>query len=188
MPSRFERKPEVGFVASPTSGGFVPQGGSTSGAPGHRQGGFGQGGDSRYIDGHATGHGCRRGNTCWRTDGGWIDGQRSRPRETGCQPGNRLLTSGRIPWTQLGLARRDTACHGDCSTDSRGLAARSVDHSARSWRSDSRPIVVLVEGRMVDEIDEFVSKIWDRIEDWGIAVAGGYWKPVLHMSRGPGRR
>lgn len=43
------------------------------------------------------------------------------------------------------------------------------------------PVVVLVEGSMVDDIDEFVSKIWDRIEDWGIAVAGGYWKPVLHI-------
>ena len=44
------------------------------------------------------------------------------------------------------------------------------------------PDVVLVEGAMVDEIDGFVSNIWDRIELWGIAVAGGYWKPVLHVN------
>ena len=44
------------------------------------------------------------------------------------------------------------------------------------------PDVVLVEGAMVDEIDGFVSNIWDRIETWGIAVAGGYWKPVLHVN------
>ena len=37
---------------------------------------------------------------------------------------------------------------------------------------------------------EFVSKIWDRIEQWGIAVAGGYWKPVLrrHVAQGADER
>jgi hypothetical protein len=44
------------------------------------------------------------------------------------------------------------------------------------------PEVVMVQGDMVEEIDEFVSKVWDRIEQWGMAVAGGYWKPVLHVT------
>ena len=34
---------------------------------------------------------------------------------------------------------------------------------------------------MYDEIDSLISKIWSRVEEWGIAVAGGYWKPVLNV-------
>jgi hypothetical protein len=44
------------------------------------------------------------------------------------------------------------------------------------------PQVVLVDGEMHDEMDELVSRIWDIIEEWGIAVAGGYWKPVLQVT------
>jgi hypothetical protein len=44
--------------------------------------------------------------------------------------------------------------------------------------------VVLVTGSMRDEIDALISKIWDRIDSWGIAVAGGYWKPVLKVNVG----
>ena len=30
------------------------------------------------------------------------------------------------------------------------------------------------------------SKLWARVESWGIAVAGGYWKPVLNVQVTPG--
>ncbi len=49
-------------------------------------------------------------------------------------------------------------------------------------RGEARaPELVMVEGSLMNSIDGFVSKIWDRIEQWGIAVAGGYWKPVLNV-------
>ncbi|MFM9114545.1 MAG: hypothetical protein ACKOU6_00090, partial [Planctomycetota bacterium] len=34
--------------------------------------------------------------------------------------------------------------------------------------------------------EEFVAAIWKHTERWGIAVAGGYWKPVLSVEVSPG--
>jgi hypothetical protein len=45
---------------------------------------------------------------------------------------------------------------------------------------------VHLEGALEDNIDSFVSEIWDHMERWGIAVAGGYWKPVLKVEVRPG--
>jgi hypothetical protein len=54
-------------------------------------------------------------------------------------------------------------------------------------RNDSaRPHVVTLEGPMRQSIQEFVSGVWNRIERWGMAVAGGYWKPVLRVRVAPG--
>ena len=39
---------------------------------------------------------------------------------------------------------------------------------------------------MVDSIDDFVSSVWEHMEQWGIAVAGGYWKPILRVEVGRG--
>jgi hypothetical protein len=44
------------------------------------------------------------------------------------------------------------------------------------------PEVILVEGAMTDEIDAFVSLLRQRITTWGMAVAGGYWKPLLRVT------
>jgi hypothetical protein len=48
------------------------------------------------------------------------------------------------------------------------------------------PRVIPVKNELVHSVDEFVSAIWEHVEQWGIAVAGGYWKPVLHVHVGPG--
>ena len=48
------------------------------------------------------------------------------------------------------------------------------------------PRVIAVPGNMVGSIDDFVSAIWEHMELWGIAVAGGYWKPELHVDVGYG--
>ena len=37
-----------------------------------------------------------------------------------------------------------------------------------------------------DSIDEFVSAVWVRIESWGIAGRGMYWKPVINARIAPG--
>jgi hypothetical protein len=39
---------------------------------------------------------------------------------------------------------------------------------------------------MFDEVDTLISKLWARVESWDVAVAGGYWKPVLHVQVTPG--
>jgi hypothetical protein len=39
---------------------------------------------------------------------------------------------------------------------------------------------------MQRSIEQFVSAIWDHTDEWGIAVLGGYWKPVLKVQVYPG--
>ncbi len=50
-------------------------------------------------------------------------------------------------------------------------------------KGESRtPTVVLIDGPAVEEVDSLVDKIHELIDSWGIAVAGGYWKPVLNIA------
>lgn len=46
-------------------------------------------------------------------------------------------------------------------------------------------VVVPFRGSVRGTIDEFVSAVWKRIDHWGIAVAGGYWKPILKIDVAP---
>ena len=39
---------------------------------------------------------------------------------------------------------------------------------------------------MFEEVDTLISKLWARVESWDIAVAGGYWQPVLNVHVTPG--
>ena len=48
------------------------------------------------------------------------------------------------------------------------------------------PKVVAAPGQLADVMDEFVSAIWKHMDQWGIAVAGGYWKPELRVQVGSG--
>ena len=43
------------------------------------------------------------------------------------------------------------------------------------------PIVVRIEGKMQQTIDPFVAALHQYIDGWGLALAGGYWKPELHV-------
>jgi len=43
------------------------------------------------------------------------------------------------------------------------------------------PIVVRIEGTMQQSIDPFVAALYQHIQRWGLALAGGYWKPELHI-------
>ncbi len=43
------------------------------------------------------------------------------------------------------------------------------------------PIVVRIEGTMQQSIDPFVAALHQHIQRWGLALAGGYWKPELHI-------
>ena len=44
-----------------------------------------------------------------------------------------------------------------------------------------RPYELAVDGSMRDEMDEFVTRIWKRMDNWGIAGVQMYWKPVLQV-------
>jgi hypothetical protein len=44
---------------------------------------------------------------------------------------------------------------------------------------EDQPVVIPIGGAMADDIDQLVAKIWQRMETWGIAGAGMYWRPVL---------
>jgi hypothetical protein len=43
-----------------------------------------------------------------------------------------------------------------------------------------------VSGATRDSIDEFVAGIQEHMKRWGMAVAGGHWKPVARVEVLPG--
>jgi hypothetical protein len=54
-------------------------------------------------------------------------------------------------------------------------------------RRDARdPQTVTLDGETRDSMEAFVSAIWTHMERWGMAVAGGYWKPTLKVTVFPG--
>jgi hypothetical protein len=46
------------------------------------------------------------------------------------------------------------------------------------------PVDIPVSGSIDNSIDALIHQIWNQIDDWGMAEAGGYWKPVLRLSAG----
>ena len=46
--------------------------------------------------------------------------------------------------------------------------------------------VTVAEDQLRPVIDSFVTQIWKHMERWGIAVDGGYWKPILKVQVAPG--
>jgi hypothetical protein len=55
-------------------------------------------------------------------------------------------------------------------------------------RQDSGEVLRTIQLRRatVDALDEFVSALWQHIEEWGPAGTGMYWKPILHVEIAPG--
>lgn len=53
-------------------------------------------------------------------------------------------------------------------------------------RGDHRdPQTLPFQGTMRRSIPPFVSGVWNHTERWGMAVAGGYWKPVIRVQVAP---
>jgi len=48
------------------------------------------------------------------------------------------------------------------------------------------PRTIPIDDALPVHIDEFVSAVWEHTDRWGLAVLGGYWKPVLHVEVAPG--
>lgn len=53
-------------------------------------------------------------------------------------------------------------------------------------RDTHDPQVIHLDGATRDAMEPFVSAIWAHMERWGMAVAGGYWKPTLKITVYPG--
>jgi hypothetical protein len=51
---------------------------------------------------------------------------------------------------------------------------------------NAQPQTFTVQGAMRGSMQQFVSGVWSHMEHWGMAVAGGYWKPVLKVRVAPG--
>ena len=49
-----------------------------------------------------------------------------------------------------------------------------------------QPRIILADKGLGPVIDELVSAIWEHTEHWGLAIAGGYWKPILNAEVAPG--
>ncbi len=181
MPSRYQRSDQgSGFVAAPERGGTGTRGGPRAAPRGRRTGGFGRGGDARFIDG--------------KTD---------RTRVANAPPETRQTVGGPVREGEAGGRKGATSGAAvDPLAKHRGpnwglpqaadggtgivrpirvacLADRLVLLPDRGARQ--APDVILINGSMIDEIDTLVGKVWDQVDGWGIAVAGGYWKPVLHV-------
>ncbi|MEE3370181.1 MAG: hypothetical protein VX346_12635 [Planctomycetota bacterium] len=50
---------------------------------------------------------------------------------------------------------------------------------------DTRELAVPVHGAMSSDIESLIARIWDRMERWGLAIPGGYWKPILKIDVQP---
>lgn len=46
---------------------------------------------------------------------------------------------------------------------------------------DDRPKIVQMNGATSEAVDPLVEEVWQKIDSWGFAGAGGYWKPELRI-------
>jgi hypothetical protein len=53
-------------------------------------------------------------------------------------------------------------------------------------RSYPRTQTIRFDSQTVNAVDPFVGAVWDRIDAWGIAGSGMYWRPILKISPQPG--
>jgi len=51
--------------------------------------------------------------------------------------------------------------------------------------TSGRPQVIVLEGSVEGQIDDFISAVWKHMDGWGIAGPNAYWKPVLNVNVAP---
>lgn len=52
--------------------------------------------------------------------------------------------------------------------------------------TDGKPQVVPIQGTLRSAISPFASGLRRHMDRWGLAVQGGYWKPVIKVKVAPG--
>ncbi len=193
MPAAYGRKGggPTAFVAS-RSGGFVPV--DRDQFPLHRHGGAGHGGSSRSgrgrpgerrEEGAAAGRGAQRPTGPQALDG---RGTASAAQATGsgsggasgaATPGQRRRGDWAIPEHHPGAVAITRPISVELSHDKLVLVREPGD-------ARSRTTTIRLSGPLAAHTDAIVSAVWDRMESWGLAVLGGYWKPVLSVRVAPG--
>jgi hypothetical protein len=186
MPSQFREESLSGFVATPTRGGFIRVGRSS--ATGDEAGNsLGTGG--AFGAGNTAGGGEANGQPEPNQmpishDGQQVSGPtQGNPsaRADGGQP-SPIATARGKDW---GLPK--ASAHATGITRPIRVACLADQLVILPEEDDRRPPRVIgVSHNMTDSIDDFVSAIWEHMEQWGIAVAGGYWKPILRVEVGHG--
>jgi hypothetical protein len=155
-----------------------------SGGPGRS----GSGGAAQYatVDGAPASTGTVPGTTredSQQHQGGTSQQPPTTPGQVSGMPGS----AGGIPGRAAGWALPRTKYRRTGITRSVHVicyANRLVIVPRRGDRGQVR--TVHVDGSLVNKIDSFVSEVQEHIQGWGIAVAGGYWKPVLKVEVRPG--
>jgi hypothetical protein len=66
----------------------------------------------------------------------------------------------------------------ECHTDRLVLLPEKGDRRA--------PLVLPIEGNVAQNLDAFIDAVWQHMDRWGLAVLGGYWKPILTIDVQPG--
>jgi hypothetical protein len=184
MPSEFQGDAVEGFVATPTQGGFVPVGGGMGTGIGAANGsGVNRNGAAAEEDSEAM------REARWTNADSATEAENAAAADTPlAAPGEKagmkmpLMSSRGQDWAlpestgkATGITRPIRIA---CLRDQLLVLPEKDDASS--------PVVIPVSGAMLHSIDEFVSAIWQHMEQWGIAVVGGYWKPILVVEVGPG--
>ncbi len=47
--------------------------------------------------------------------------------------------------------------------------------------SKAAPTVINLDGPIVQRAEKLAEAVTGRVNNWGVAVAGGHWAPVLHV-------
>ena len=92
-------------------------------------------------------------------------------------PQNRQVGWG-LPKQRLGVTAVSRPVRVICTTDRLIIVPGRYERLA--------PFTTHTAGNVNTSLDRFVAALWDYMENWGIAVAGGYWKPILNVEVRPG--
>ena len=85
---------------------------------------------------------------------------------------------------------RDTALSSEHLDDAGEFAPQVgglvvIDLIQKERGVDTRELAVPLSGAISNDIESLIARIWDRMERWGLAIPGGYWKPVLKIDVHP---
>ena len=191
MPNQFLAEGAQGFIATPTRGGFV-----SGGAPGSATAtrGFGGWGGpasgsgntppaGQPSSGQRPANNASAGNAAAKAEG-----DRSSASTPGGEPGGDnsmpapLAESRGQNWANPKATAAATGIirpiYITCLPDQLLIMPEKGEYGA--------PKVIATPAALSGAMDEFVQAVWKHMDQWGLAVANGYWKPVLQVTVGAG--
>jgi hypothetical protein len=184
----------VNREATPAEGG--PPRGSVSGSTGNRRDGEGPVGQGSASLSSADGTD--------RKPHSQSDAEGTLAGESGGSPGNRQAGSAgaeSTPGASFGLGTPSSLAEErgkDWGIRERGIGAVPITRPIivdcrrdRFWlpadtRRRADAAVIPIDGSTESAVDGLVKAVWKRIDSWGMAGRGMYWKPVLKLQVSPG--